>query len=140
MIQLLIALRWSLVILPKSISRPPTHIWLLSALFVSFIYRQSPAGIWSHIMPAKNLCCSQLQSSKLVGFHSLVETQDGAEVGHDSIGDDENLPSATNPKRCTGQCRGSVVCRYTNPATQSCNRIIFLNIYQLQCFKEGLGE
>ena len=151
---------------PQSISRPPTQIWSLSAPFVSLIYWQSPALVYGHTS-CHCLCCFQLQSSKLFGFHSLLEIEDGAEVGHDSvandehlpqlfwlllsnddyddekmktIADDENLPSATNPKRCTGQCRGSVVCRYTNPATQSCNRIIFLNIYQLQGFKEGLGE
>ena len=112
---------------PHPISRRPTHIWSLAALFVSFIYRQSPAGIYiymvTHHAPAKSLSCFQLQSFKLVGFPSLVETRD--EVGHDPIGDDENLPSATNPKPCTeGQCNAEGQCRYTNAATQSGNQII----------------
>ena len=76
----------------------------------------------THHAPAKSLSCFQLQSFKLVGFPSLVETRD--EVGHDPIGDDENLPSATNPKPCTeGQCNAEGQCRGSVPLYKRCNSI-----------------
>ena len=103
-----------------------------AAFFVSFIYcQQSQEGLYGHKSwwqrRTAHVVTLSFRVPNLSASHSLFKTQDGGaggEVGHDCIGDDENFPCATNPKPCTGQCRGSVVCRYTN-ATQFGNRIIF---------------
>ena len=48
--------------------------------------------------------------SSIVIFPFLRQkTDDG--IGHDSIAEDENVVSATNPKPCAGQCKGSVTPR-----------------------------
>ena len=103
---------WSLVIIP-----PHCHISNTSPYIET---APSSFGL-AHLGPGKvkrmatnhvgEEGCVLTRTIALSSCHPLLEAENGDGIGHDSIAEDENVVSATNPKPCAGQCKGSVAPR-----------------------------